>query len=258
MNCKICGNNSAPIFTKKVLAKYDVTYYKCNTCCFIQTEEPYWLNESYSNAINASDIGLISRNVVFSEIVTSLFKVCKFNTTAKYLDYGGGYGMFVRLMRNNGFNFYWSDEYCENLYATKFKAIDLPVNERKFEVLTAFEVFEHLANPVEDIKKMLTFSDSLLFSTELHSNDIDKIKDWWYVGAEHGQHIAFYHIKTLEKICEKEGLNLYSHKSLHLLTKKKINSKLFKLSTTYQLARIINTLFMPKSLIQADFELYKK
>ena len=122
MNCKICGQETKQLFSKKVLGTYDVSYYQCPNCCFIQTDEPYWLNEAYSNAITATDIGLINRNVYFSEITTAMLRLCGFDSAKKYLDYGGGYGIYVRMMRDKGFNFYWSDEYCENLYAKKFSA----------------------------------------------------------------------------------------------------------------------------------------
>ncbi len=50
--------------------------------------------------------------------------------------------MFVRLMRDNGFDFYRSDRQCENLFAKGFEA-SLDVSP-SYELLTAFEVFEHL------------------------------------------------------------------------------------------------------------------
>ena len=258
MVCKICGSESSPIFTKKVLHKYDVSYNQCKKCLFIQTEEPYWLNEAYSSAINSSDIGLISRNVIFTEMVTALFGICKFSHSSRYLDYGGGYGMFVRMMRDNGYNFYWSDEYCENIYATKFKANELPQNDQRYEALTAFEVFEHLVNPMADIEKMLQVTDSVLFSNELQPNDLNKVRDWWYIAPQHGQHVSFYNLKTLEFICEKFGLNLYSHKNMHLLTKKKLSKTTYNFAVKLKFARIYNTIFTPESLMGADYDMYLK
>jgi len=45
MNCKICSSNSSHIFSHDVLKKYNVKYFKCENCGFIQTENPYWLEE---------------------------------------------------------------------------------------------------------------------------------------------------------------------------------------------------------------------
>ena len=107
-----------------------------------------------------------------------------------FLDYAGGYGVFTRLMRDIGFDFYWHDPYTQNLFANGFED-DLKSNS-KFELLTAFEVFEHLVNPKEELEKMLRFSDTIVFSTELMPQEIPDPEEWWYYGFNHGQHISFY------------------------------------------------------------------
>ena len=258
MICKICSAQSTKQFTKKVLHKYNVNYYLCNNCGFMQTDEPFWLNESYENAINFSDIGIANRSILFSEATAFLFKVSGFNNNNKYLDYGAGYGLYVRLMRDFGFNFYWSDEYCENIFVAKFSAADLPENEQKFEVVTAFEVFEHLVDPIREIEKILKLSDSIFFSTNLINSNNGPLEDWHYIAANHGQHIAFYDTKTLNYIAQKYKLNLYTNKNMHFMTKKKIDNMLFKLATKAPLPRLYNTFFQHRSLNQADFELYSK
>ena len=60
--CKICNSRNEYLFKALVLNKYDVHYYKCNECGFIQTEEPFWLSEAYSSVITQQDIGLLYRN----------------------------------------------------------------------------------------------------------------------------------------------------------------------------------------------------
>ena len=152
MNCKICGANSLSFFTTKVLNKYEVEYFQCSDCGFIQTEKPYWLEEAYSDAIASSDVGLVFRNLGFSKICNNLlFEM--FDHNAKFLDYGGGYGLFVRIMRDLGFDFYWHDVFCKNLFAQDFAFNEK--NNEQYEVVTAFEVFEHLVDPVDEIKKIL-------------------------------------------------------------------------------------------------------
>jgi hypothetical protein len=84
--------------------------------------------------------------------------------------------------------------------------------------------------------------------------------NWWYVSPEIGQHIALYHYHSLKTISALKGLNLYSDgKYLHLLTKKKINSTLFKLLCNNSIA---NFLFFfsrnsKKSLTQQDYQYLK-
>ncbi|XPV70021.1 MAG: class I SAM-dependent methyltransferase [Halarcobacter sp.] len=225
MKCKVCETNNDVLFTAKVLKKYDVKYYHCKSCGFLQTEEPYWLEEAYNESINISDTGIMNRNLFLSQSVTNIINVF-FNKNDKFLDYAGGYGIFVRLMRDIGFDFYWNDKYSKNLVARKFE-----FNEKdSYSLLTSFESFEHFDKPILEIEDMLKISKSILFSTELCEDNPPKPDDWRYYGLNHGQHISFYSIKTLKYIAKKYNLNLYSYRSsLHLLTDKKINNYFFSL-----------------------------
>lgn len=227
MNCLICNNESQKIFSAKVLGKYNVIYFKCTSCGYIQTEKPYWLHEAYSSAISSLDVGLVYRNLLFIKVVEPIL-IKYFNYNARFLDYAGGYGLFVRMMRDKGFDFYRQDMYCPNIFAQYLDIHDLPPNT-EFELLTAFEVFEHLTNPLEEITHMLTFSDSILFSTELQpSHELSKSEDWWYFVPETGQHIAFYTKKSLAILAEKLHLNLYTNNTnLHILTSKILSSNPF-------------------------------
>jgi hypothetical protein len=155
--------------------------------------------------------------------------VRNFDVKGKVLDYGGGYGLFVRMMRDQGLDFYRQDTYCENLFANFFDVTNLPTDRRKFELVTAFEVFEHLSNPMEDIKNMLTYADNVLFSTELQPTQQDTLKQWDYLAPYNGQHIALYHIDSLKKIAELLGMHLHTDgRSLHLLTKKAYSHDIIK------------------------------
>ena len=97
-------------------------------------------------------------------------------------------------------------------------------------MLTSFESFEHFVNPLLEIEKMLKILNNILFSTELISDNTPMPDAWWYYGLEHGQHISFFNVKTLEYIAKKYDLNLYTNgRTTHLLTNKNLNSILFKL-----------------------------
>nr|MBP9120701.1 class I SAM-dependent methyltransferase [Ignavibacterium sp.] len=141
--------------------------------------------------------------------------------------YAGGYGVFTRLMRDIGFDFYWHDPYTQNLFANGFEKDIKP--DSRFELITAFEVFEHLVNPKEEISKMLRLSDTIVFSTELLPREIPEPKDWWYYGFNHGQHISFYSEKTLRALANQLKLNYYNVNGIHILTEKKFNNTLLVL-----------------------------
>jgi hypothetical protein len=249
--CKICNNKTALKFSAFVLNKYDVKYFCCQTCNFIQTESPFWLNEAYKNAITKQDIGLLYRNRIIVPILKNIIKKF-FDKNKKFVDYGGGYGVLVRTMRDFGFDMYRYEKYCDNIFALNF---DHHYQVEKYELLTAFELFEHLEDPINDVSIMLKFSDSIFFSTELQPNSSINPNNWWYVMPETGQHIALYSLDSLKKIAERFNLNFYSNgKNLHLFTKKKINGFLFKCLLKHKISLIIDLLFCDKkTFLQKDY-----
>ncbi|OKH30413.1 glycosyl transferase group 1 [[Phormidium ambiguum] IAM M-71] len=225
MKCKICRSETTHFAKATILEKYDIDYFKCENCGFVQTEEPYWLSEAYTNAIASSDVGLVFRNLQFSQITSNIiFSI--FDDSSKFLDYGGGYGLFVRLMRDAGFDFYWYDKFCENIFAKGFATV---AEEGEYELVTAFEVFEHFSNPLTEIQSILKFSRNIFFSTELLPENNPKPGEWWYYSLQDGQHIAIYTAKSLAIIAETLGLNYYTNGlNLHLITEKQIPEVLFR------------------------------
>jgi 2-polyprenyl-3-methyl-5-hydroxy-6-metoxy-1,4-benzoquinol methylase len=279
MKCKICYQNSEEIFSKKILLKYDIRYYRCSQCLFIQTEEPFWLDEAYHDgAIGALDVGIMSRTLMLVDLSKSIIsKAFKNLSDFRGLDYGGGHGIFVRMMRDLGFDFYRQDLFAENLFARHFDLNDLPINTR-FNLLTAFEVFEHLPSPIDEINKMFTYSDVILFSTELQpSNNISEIENWWYLAPEGGQHISFFNELTFYQIAKKLKVYYYTNKhNLHILSKEVLTNDPFFEKTKKEnkniFFRIVNKIFFtdknintkstkeitPCSLTMSDFEFIKQ
>jgi len=153
--CNICGENASKIFAGNILNKYLVNYYQCNSCNFIQTEKPFWLPEAYVSAMTALDVGLLYRNIIFLQKIPPILELFS-NDEDSYIDYGGGYGLFVRGMRDKGFNYYLQDLYAENIFAKHFEVSDYAPG-KKFVALTAFEVFEHLEDPIEEFKKCFNY-----------------------------------------------------------------------------------------------------
>jgi 2-polyprenyl-3-methyl-5-hydroxy-6-metoxy-1,4-benzoquinol methylase len=262
MNSRITGGKTKLLFKKKVLSKYDVSYYQCVDTGYIQTEEPYWLNEAYSSAISSLDCGLVMRNTMLSSRAEKLI-YDEFNPKAKFIDYGGGYGLFVRMMRDKGFDFYRQDLYAPNLFA-QFFDVSLLNNNTGFELLTAFEVFEHLIDPLNEIEKMLNYSSNILFSTEIVPANTNEVEKWWYFVPEAGQHVSFYTLESLKFIAQKFNLQFYTDKKgLHLLTKEKLKHDPWetvhlnfsdKIKRKFFGSQNLNNQEKNKSLVSTDFE----
>ncbi len=193
--CKLCGYKTNLFATGKILDKYNIEYYHCENCDFIQTESPYWLEEAYTTPINKYDTGIMIRNLVCVDIAKKVLKKYK---NKNILDYAGGYGIFTRMMRDMGFNVYWSDKYCENIIATGCEW-----NNEKIDAITIFECLEHFVDPIKELEHLFTLTDAILCSTLLFkSNNPQYVDKWWYYAPQTGQHISFYSDKTIKYIAE--------------------------------------------------------
>lgn len=171
------------------------------------------------------DTGVMARNLYFSRITAHLLKA-GFDPKALYLDFAGGYGIFTRLMRDYGYNFYWSYRYAENLVARGFEYKE---KLQKPALITAFEVLEHLSGPLAEIEDMFQHSENLLFTTRLVPEPVPAPEDWWYYSFEGGQHIALYTKAALQKIAARFGKHLQTNgKSVHLLSAKPMSNLQFK------------------------------
>ena len=226
MKSNITGGDTVLLFNEKILNKYSISYYQCVDTGYIQTEKPYWLEEAYHSAITKLDIGLIKRNISYSEIVEKLIRA-NFNPLGSFLDYSGGYGMFTRLMRDRGFDYWNTDKYCQNTFS-EFFDLKFHPNGNHFELTTAFEVMEHLEDPINQMNEPLSYSEHFLFSTELVPSQIDHLKSWWYFTYETGQHVSFYTKDALSYLAEKCNRYFYTNgQNLHLFTTKKFSKNPF-------------------------------
>ncbi|WP_052496579.1 class I SAM-dependent methyltransferase [Pedobacter lusitanus] len=266
MKSKVTGGLTKHLFDAKILGRYDVSYYQCLETGFIQTEEPYWLDEAYSSAITKLDLGLAHRNEMLRERVIKVLNK-HFDRDSVYLDYAGGYGLFTRMMRDKGYNFYHSDIYCQNLFAEHFDISELKA-DTKFELVTAFEVFEHMPDPIAEIEAITKYGDHIFFTTEIQpKQDLTSVADWWYFIPETGQHISLHTEKSLKYIAGLLGYNFYTDgQSNHLFTKKELTDNPFSVKRDPFLIRKMRKLVnkfdrkaVPEkeSLLSKDFEYVK-
>jgi hypothetical protein len=214
--CRLCGENSPQVRTAHILGKYEISYYLCPQCDLLQTEAPYWLNEAYQDSISMQDTGLMHRNLMVSRRVAVF---CRRHGLAASpaLDFAGGYGILVRMLRDLGLDFSWTDKYSANLVARGFEAEP----GRHYEVITAFEVLEHFDHPSAQIGEILADRDPeyFLFETTLRPDGSVPGSEWKYYAVDTGQHIAFYSRKTLSFIAERHGRHYWNQGRLQVISK---------------------------------------
>jgi len=223
MDCKICGKPSKEFDNAIILGKHKVRYYHCSECGFVQTEEPYWLDEAYSGAFASIDTGTMRRNM---RNTTNLLFFMKYVDDGPCLDFGGAYGVLTRMMRDYGFDFYSYDKYAQNVFASGFDG-DLT---KKYAMVTSFENFEHFVQPMVEIENIINMTEIIYFTTFLQpGSHPPAVQSWWYYTLETGQHISFYSKETLKYIAKKHNMYLITDNfETHILSKKMIPHSFFK------------------------------
>lgn len=231
MDCPICGSLMVEIFRALVLGKYEAPYDYCGTCNFIRVRDPFWLEEAYSRPIAATDTGLVARNLsVARKLVPLLTFLLRDRGSGRYLDYAGGYGLLTRLMRDKGFDFYWYDKYCPNIFAEGF---EYHIKGGSCRAVTIIEAIEHAVAPVDFVSDALKTaqSDTVIFTTELFSGDPPSLESWWYYGPETGQHISLFSPDSLDALAHRLGLLLSGANGLYLMSPRRYNKRLFRFLT---------------------------
>ena len=252
MLCPVCVSSTREFGQLKVMGGYQAYYRHCPTCAFIFVAEPDWLEEAYTRPITSRDIGMVDRNVRFSKTARSVIEGY-FDGKGRFLDYGGGPGLFTRLMRDAGYEFFWYDRHCQNLYADGFAA-DISSGER-YELVTAAEVFEHLPDPLATVQEMTCLSRNILFMTQLLPDPPPAPGQWWYYGPEHGQHISFFSRKTLQVMADKLDLQYVTNgHNLHLFSSRPVSATTFKILTYEPVVTLLGLILRRRSLLLHDFQ----
>ena len=115
------------------------------------------------------------------------------------LDFGSGPGpVLAELLQEQGFKTDIYDKYfsSEKVYLNK-----------KYDLITATEVFEHLKDPLSSVKLLkshLNKNGILAIMTLFHQNNDEHFKKWWY--RRDSTHISFYTPKTFEFMAELLGM----------------------------------------------------
>jgi hypothetical protein len=211
-----------------------VGYFDCTHCGYLQTEKPYWLEEAYETVIADLDTGIMWRNLRnMAHVVLTLTVFGRLR--GRVLDHAGGYGILVRLLRDVGVEAHWRDKYCQNLLAGGFESDPGP-----YDLITAFEVFEHLEHPLEELRAMLQVAPIALISTDLVPSEETPSPDWWYLGPDHGQHIGFFRTRTLAHLAREVGCSYRTDgRTLHVFSKRSVPALWLPLQRMRWLAKVI-------------------
>lgn len=250
--CDLCGSECASRGSYTILGKYEAQVAQCRVCGYTFAVEPHWLDDAYSSPMTDVDIGPLYRCIEQARVTKILIELFH-DRHGRCLDFGGGYGLFVRRMRDLGYHFFWHDTHSSNLFAKGFEAEF--TGSVRYEMITAFEVLEHLVSPHASLKRILSSCESFLFSTVLLPEPFPAFNQWWYFGPEQGQHVSFYTLNSLSKLAGSVGKRLVTDGvELHMITSKKINDRFFRIVTSQRVAALFGSLCRRDSFLLSDFE----
>ena len=213
-NCPICGGSTIVLdcidfskgFPKSGMPVY---YNSCDDCDFCFSPEMcQWTPEQFGKYVYNDDYIKIDPAYLYERPLDNSEKIIgrfdRHKDKIRHLDYGGGEGVLVQILRDNGFN---STSY------DPFVNIDVNIEDLgKFDLITSFEVFEHVPNPLELMDTLIKLRKSngmIYFSTEVSDGNISKNQrlTWWYAAPRAG-HISLFSKKSLLYLAKQYNLNL--------------------------------------------------
>lgn len=204
--CAVCDAGMEFFQSGTVLQKYEVDYFRCPSCRLISLPDPTWLDEAYESPIYSGDTGLLRRCRILSVVTAALIRSERLSQ-GTFLDWAGGYGILTRMMRDKGFDYRTADGFASNLFAPGFDGDESATHD----LVTAFEVVEHLSNPFEELQAITAVNDRLFFTTQLQPDEPPRVDEWWYYQPDSGQHIAFHTLESLQILADRLGYQLTSN-----------------------------------------------
>jgi 2-polyprenyl-3-methyl-5-hydroxy-6-metoxy-1,4-benzoquinol methylase len=144
----------------------------------------------------------------------------KYRKTNKLLDVGCGRGWFLQEAKKRGWEVHGTEysetgkELCESqgikMKLGQLSADTFPMEE--FDVITSFEVIEHINNPIEEISNINTFlrKGGLFYCTTPNFNSLMRLylKESYNV-ITYPEHLSYYTKKTLNKLIESHGFSVF-------------------------------------------------
>lgn len=222
--CPVCGGSSPLLdvvdFNKSCMeangefleiSGTPVYYSLCNNCGFCFAPELLsWSMEQFKEHIyNDTYVRVDPDYIETRPRQNSENLINSFGNRAygiKHLDYGGGNGHLSRLLNESN----WKSTSYD-----PFTNTEADINTiGKFDLITAFEVFEHVSDVkqlMSNLKTLLAAKGIILFSTLLTDGNIQKNSriNWWYASPRNG-HISLFSRSSLTLLAKQYGLNFGS------------------------------------------------
>ena len=104
---------------QRLLGRSEVDCFQCPHCELIRTQQPDERDEACSGATASLDTGALARNRFCTRLVLAVLGILG-HGAPRTLDFGGGHGVLVRLLRDPGIDARSFDARADNLFAQGF------------------------------------------------------------------------------------------------------------------------------------------
>lgn len=221
VECKIC-RGSSPLFgvvdfhkscieaqgRRLAMSGCPVYYRRCQHCSFVFTTAfDSWTKEAFREHIyNAQYVSVDpdfveTRPAGNARLIAESFRGSR--SSIEILDFGGGTGLLADRLREQQFSATTYDP---------FSNFDTVPSE-KFDLITCFEVMEHVPFPRETVATMVSMlrpHGAILFSTLVQPTSFETLGlNWWYAGPRNG-HVSLYSRSSLALLFKKHGMKVAS------------------------------------------------
>lgn len=215
-SCLICNSDNL----KPMRGYEEHKLCKCNSCKFVfckakpTTLELQAYYKSYVRGTSLSSITIKRYNSLLENFE-------KFRRTNNILDVGCGDGYFLTEAAKRGWVVYGTEYTDEAITVCQGKGINMhkgPISEDTynhefFDILTSFEVIEHLNTPKKEVSIYASIlrKGGLAYITTPNFNSISRLvlASSWNVIA-YPEHLCYYTKSSLKKLFESEKLKLDS------------------------------------------------
>lgn len=120
----------------------------------------------------------------------------------RHLDFGGGDGLLSQLLNAAGWHSTSFDPFADGSASA--------ATGGRFDLITAFEVFEHVPDPqhlMAELGTRIAADGIVMFSTSLSDGHITRggRLDWWYAAPRNG-HISLFSKQSLKTLARNNGV----------------------------------------------------
>lgn len=218
MACKLCGAHATCKFGLPASKKTghpipdlpdDCWYYQCDRCHFLFTDaidhrpdHATLYDDTYWEHQDPDWYGRVSETLRLCALANELLQTRL--DRAEILDFGCGIGGFVEMGRRSLNLNVWGTDIIPPKVGKEWFLPDLA--GRKFDIITACEVIEHLPDPrgVFDVIRA-HLKPRGVFAFQTAQWDPGSLgRDWWYLGPDNG-HISLYSAEGLSHVFNEMG-----------------------------------------------------